>query len=71
MNPPPGRPVPVSGAENRWTVGLGTTAKRFNLGAVFPIVWNVTGTTEYLGIPLSTLKYKLDVRQLPKRLRGV
>jgi transcriptional regulator with PAS, ATPase and Fis domain len=35
--------------------------------------WNVTGTAEYLGIPLSTLKYKmdkLDVRQLAKRLRG-
>jgi len=35
--------------------------------------WNVTATAEYLGIPLSTLKYKmdkLDVRQLAKRLRG-
>jgi DNA-binding NtrC family response regulator len=35
--------------------------------------WNVTGTAEYLGIPLSTLKYKmdkLDVRQLARRLRG-
>jgi two-component system response regulator AtoC len=35
--------------------------------------WNVTGTAEYLGIPLSTLKYKmdkLDVRQLAKRIRG-
>ncbi len=35
--------------------------------------WNVTGTAEYLGIPLSTLKYKmdkLDVRQIAKRLRG-
>ncbi len=35
--------------------------------------WNVTGTAEYLGIPLSTLKYKmdkLDVRQFTKRLRG-
>jgi DNA-binding NtrC family response regulator len=35
--------------------------------------WNVTGTAEYLGVPLSTLKYKmdkLDVRQLTKRLRG-
>jgi two-component system, NtrC family, response regulator AtoC len=35
--------------------------------------WNVTGTAEYLGVPLSTLKYKmdkLDVRQYTKRLRG-
>src|SRR5262249_18136560 len=34
---------------------------------------NVTQTAEYLGIPLSTLKYKmdkLDVRHLVKRLRG-
>jgi hypothetical protein len=33
----------------------------------------VTGTAEYLGIPLSTLKYKmdkLDVREIAKRLRG-
>jgi hypothetical protein len=33
----------------------------------------VTSTAEYLGVPLSTLKYKmdkLDVRQLAKRLRG-
>jgi len=35
--------------------------------------WNVTATAEYLGIPLSTLKYKmdkLDVRQIARRLRG-
>jgi hypothetical protein len=34
----------------------------------------VTNTADYLGIPLSTLKYKmdkLDVRQLARRLRGV
>ena len=34
---------------------------------------NVTATAEYLGIPLSTLKYKMDkleVRHLVKRLRG-
>jgi len=33
----------------------------------------MTATAEYLGIPLSTLKYKmdrLDVRHLAKRLRG-
>src|SRR5438477_1294112 len=35
--------------------------------------WNVTGTAEYPGIPLSTLKYKLDkldIRQIAKRIRG-
>ena len=38
-----------------------------------PQSWSVTGTAEHLGIPLSTLKYKmskLDVRQLAKRIRG-
>src|SRR2546422_1068946 len=35
--------------------------------------WNVTETAESLGIPLSTLKYKIgkpDVRQVAKRPRG-
>jgi len=35
--------------------------------------WNVTNTAEYLGIPLSTLKYKMDkleVREIARRLRG-
>ena len=36
--------------------------------------WNVTGTATYLGLPLSTLKYKmvkLGVRQLAKKARGL
>jgi DNA-binding NtrC family response regulator len=36
--------------------------------------WNVTATARYLGLPLSTLKFKmerLDVREFAKRLRGV
>jgi transcriptional regulator with GAF, ATPase, and Fis domain len=36
--------------------------------------WNVTGTARHLGLPLSTLKFKmerLDVRELAKKLRGV
>ena len=35
--------------------------------------WNVTATARYLGIPLSTLKFKmdrLDIRELAKKLRG-
>jgi DNA-binding NtrC family response regulator len=35
--------------------------------------WNVTATARYLGLPLSTLKFKLeklDVREFAKRLRG-
>jgi two-component system response regulator AtoC len=47
--------------------------RNFILRALEKCSWNVTGTAEYLGIPLSTLKYKLDkldVRQIAKRLRG-
>jgi len=50
-----------------------TFERNFILRALEKNGWNVTATAEYLGIPLSTLKYKmdkLDVRQLAKRLRG-
>ena len=50
-----------------------TFERNFILRALEKNAWNVTGTAEYLGIPLSTLKYKmykLDVRQLANRLRG-
>jgi len=50
-----------------------TFERNFLLRALERCAWNITGTAEYLGIPLSTLKYKmdkLDVRQLAKRLRG-
>jgi DNA-binding NtrC family response regulator len=35
--------------------------------------WNVTATARYLGVPLSTLKHKMDrleIRQLARKLRG-
>jgi len=47
--------------------------RNFILRALEKCGWSVTNTAEYLGIPLSTLKYKMDrleVRQLAKRLRG-
>jgi two-component system response regulator AtoC len=47
--------------------------RNFILRALERCGWNVTGTAEYLGIPLSTLKYKMDrleVRQLARRIRG-
>ena len=50
-----------------------TFERNFLLRALEKSGWSVTATSEYLGIPLSTLKYKmdkLDVRQLAKRLRG-
>jgi DNA-binding NtrC family response regulator len=47
--------------------------RNFIVRALERNAWSVTGTAEYLGIPLSTLKYKMDkleVRQIAKRLRG-
>ena len=50
-----------------------TFERNFILRALEKCGWNVTATAEYLGIPLSTLKYKMDklnVRQLARRIRG-
>ncbi len=50
-----------------------TFERNFILRALERCGGNVTGTAEYLGIPLSTLKYKMDkleVRQFARRLRG-
>src|SRR5947208_9818955 len=58
---------------NLFEEATNTFERNFILRALEKNGWNVTGTAEYLGIPLSTLKYKmdkLDVRQLAKRLRG-
>ncbi|HUR35291.1 MAG TPA: sigma-54 dependent transcriptional regulator [Vicinamibacterales bacterium] len=51
-----------------------TFERNFILRALEKCGWNVTATSEYLGVPLSTLKYKMDkleVRQLARRIRGV
>ncbi len=51
-----------------------TFERNFILRALEKCGWNVTATAEYLGVPLSTLKYKMDrleVRQLARRIRGV
>jgi two-component system, NtrC family, response regulator AtoC len=51
-----------------------TFERNFILRALEKCNWSVSSTSEYLGVPLSTLKYKmdkLDVRQLARRLRGV
>jgi DNA-binding NtrC family response regulator len=59
--------------DNLFEDATNTFERNFILRALEKCGWNVTGTSEYLGIPLSTLKYKmdkLDVRQLAKRLRG-
>jgi DNA-binding NtrC family response regulator len=47
--------------------------RNFILRALEKCGWNVTATAEYLGTPLSTLKYKMDkleVRDLARRIRG-
>ena len=59
--------------ESLFEEATNTFERNFILRALEKCGWNVTGTAEYLGIPLSTLKYKMDkleVRQLAKRLRG-
>ena len=60
-------------AANLFEAATNTFERNFILRALERNHWNVTGTAEYLGIPLSTLKYKMDkleMRQLAKRLRG-
>jgi DNA-binding NtrC family response regulator len=62
------------GGESLFEEATNTFERNFILRALEKCGWNVTATAEYLGVPLSTLKYKmdkLDVRQLAKRLRGV
>ncbi len=62
-----------SATESLFEDATNTFERNFILRALEKCGWNVTGTAEYLGIPLSTLKYKmdkLDVRQLARRLRG-
>jgi DNA-binding NtrC family response regulator len=51
-----------------------TFERNFILRALERCDWNVTWTARYLGVPLSTLKHKmnrLEIRELAKRLRGV
>ena len=61
----------VSDGENLFEEATNTFERNFILRALEKCGWNVTGTAEYLGIPLSTLKYKmdkLDVRQIARRV---
>ena len=67
LEPQGGRP------DNLFEDATNTFERNYILRALEKCGWNVTATAEYLGIPLSTLKYKmdkLDVRQLARRLRG-
>jgi DNA-binding NtrC family response regulator len=60
--------------ESLFQEATNTFERNFILRALEKSGWNVTGTARYLGIPLSTLKFKmdrLDIRELARRLRGV
>jgi transcriptional regulator with PAS, ATPase and Fis domain len=59
--------------ESLFQEATNTFERNFILRALEKQGWNVTATARYLGIPLSTLKFKMDrleIRELAKRLRG-
>ena len=50
-----------------------TFERNFIIRALERSGWNVTQTARYLGVPLSTLKFKmerLEIRELARRLKG-
>ena len=51
---------------------LGTFERNFLVRALERNAWNVTQTARYLGVPLSTLKFKierLDIRELARKIK--
>ena len=59
--------------ENLLERALSTFERNFIVRALEKSSWNVTATSRALGIPLSTLKFKmekLEIRQLARRIRG-
>jgi DNA-binding NtrC family response regulator len=64
--------VPTQG-QSLFQEACDTFERNFILRALEKSSWNVTATARYLGIPLSTLKFKmarLDLRDIARRLRG-
>jgi DNA-binding NtrC family response regulator len=52
---------------------LATFERNFLIRALERSAWNVSQTARYLGVPLSTLKFKMDrleVRELAKKIKG-
>ena len=52
---------------------LMTFERNFIIRALERSRWNVTQTARYLGIPLSTLKFKLDrleIKDIARKIRG-
>jgi DNA-binding NtrC family response regulator len=59
--------------ENLLERALSAFERNFIVRALEKSSWNVTATSRALGIPLSTLKFKMDkleIRQLARRIRG-
>ena len=62
-----------SRGESLFQEATNTFERNFILRALEKSGWNVTATARYLGVPLSTLKFKMDrleIRELAKKLRG-
>ena len=60
-------------AENLLDRAVSTFERNFIIRALEKGGWNVTATARTLGIPLSTLKFKmdrLDIRELARKIRG-
>jgi DNA-binding NtrC family response regulator len=60
-------------AENLLERAMMTFERNFLIRALEKSSWNVTATARALGIPLSTLKFKMDrleIRELAKKIRG-
>jgi DNA-binding NtrC family response regulator len=59
--------------ENLLERAMTTFERNFLIRALEKSGWNVTGTARSLGIPLSTLKFKMDrleIRELARKIRG-
>jgi DNA-binding NtrC family response regulator len=59
--------------ENRLEQAVSTFERNFIIRALEKSAWNVTATARALGIPLSTLKFKMDrleIRELARKIRG-
>jgi len=59
--------------ENALEHAVMTFERNFIIRALERSSWNVTGTARTLGIPLSTLKFKMDrleIRELARKIRG-
>ena len=60
-------------AENLLERAVSTFERNFLIRALEKSGWNVTATARALGIPLSTLKFKMDrleIRELARKIRG-